>query len=111
MKASVVHICETNKTFLMTPLPSTGKPPHFFFTADKATINRSTNQALLLGVINKGERIAIPVGAPLVYRYEMEDGDLSVVGGSAVELANNIIDCIIQKLELEESHLTYLAGN
>lgn len=74
-------------------------------------MSRTTNQVVMVGVVNKGQRLAIPAGAPVVYHCEVQEGgDIEVVGGSAVELANNVVDTILQRLDLPEQHLSYLAG-
>lgn len=89
---------------MQSPLSSTGKPPHFFFVCDKATVNRKTNQCVLLGLTHEGARVSIPVGAPLVYTTdEKEDGRYALAGGTATELADSVVDEIINKLDLPES--------
>ena len=111
-RAATLYICKKNVEILMQPLPSTTLPPHFYFTADKATINRKTNQAIILGLMNEGKRVAVPIGAPLVYRGAVEqDGSITMVGGTAAELADAIIDTILQKSGLPADHLSYLTGN
>ena len=94
---------------MLAPLGNTGKPPHFFLTADKATINRKTNQAVLVCFMRKGERIAIPVGAPLVYSIS-DVGETHLSGGRAADLANQCINLLLDKLGLPENHLSYLVG-
>lgn len=42
-------------TWLSTPLPSTGLPPHFWITIDRATPPRVTNQAILIVGRDKDE--------------------------------------------------------
>ena len=53
---SCIHVIY-NKYFklLTTPLEATTRPPHFYLTADKSTVNRVTNQAVLLGVMINGK--------------------------------------------------------
>ena len=54
--------------WLTTPLPSTGFPPHFWATTDKATPSRTTNQAVIIvGRTKSGEPTPVPVDAPAVY--------------------------------------------
>ena len=48
---------------LKTHLEATGMPP---ITADKATINRRTNQTILVYVNINGKREVFPIGCPLV---------------------------------------------
>ena len=60
-------------TWLNTPLPSTGLPPHIWVTMDKATPSRTTNQALLLvGRDKQGTPCPFPVDAPKVYDESFE---------------------------------------
>ncbi|PAA71545.1 hypothetical protein BOX15_Mlig019669g1 [Macrostomum lignano] len=66
-------INDENRKLLLTPLESTGLPPHFMGIVDKATQTRETNQAILLATISRGERVAFPVGAPCVYFVQNED--------------------------------------
>ncbi|XP_018026932.2 uncharacterized protein LOC108682305 [Hyalella azteca] len=89
LRAATVVICNRNLKMLLEPLLSTGLPPHIYLTADKATLNRHTNQAILLVVNWNGSRIAVPVGAPAVYHNDhSNDSDVDLVGGSAKELAD-----------------------
>ena len=56
--------------------------------------------------------MAVPIGAPLVYRGAVEqDGSITMVGGTAAELADAIIDTILQKSSLPADYLSYLTGN
>ena len=55
-------------SWLETPLPSTGLPPHFWSTVDKATLSRATNQAVVLVARDsEGKVYPIPVAAPEIY--------------------------------------------
>ena len=96
----------------MTPLPGTGIPPHTYFTADKATMHRSTNQAIMMCIMHRGKLIAIPVGSPLVYRTsdESDANAVELEGGSGEDLANNLVDPVLAKVELPEDHLSYILG-
>ena len=94
---------QTKKT-LTTSLASTGLPPHFYMTVDKATINKRSNQAVLICSILDGKRVPIVVAAPKVYTGK---ADGSVEGGSlphsatqALEIMENVydkdvVDCLI----------------
>ena len=53
------------RELLLTPLESTGLPPHMCIMADKITVNRRTNQVMMVAIMHKGTRIALPTGAPL----------------------------------------------
>ena len=84
--------------YLVTPLKSTKLPPHFYATADKATINRVTNQAVFAcGVVN-GNRRAIAVSASAVYamsnREENEGRKIEISGAHANQLADLMYDDI-----------------
>lgn len=55
------HVAE----WLDTPLPSTGLPPHFWSTVDKATPSRATNQAVVIVARDAECNVCpIPVAAP-----------------------------------------------
>ncbi|XP_018014214.1 uncharacterized protein LOC108671228 [Hyalella azteca] len=111
LRAATVVICRRNLQMLLRPLLSTGLPPHIYLTADKSTLNRHTNQAILLVVNLDGKRIAVPVGAPPVYSVaNTSDSTVQLVGGSAEALADSIIDTILEKTGLPEHHLTQLTG-
>ncbi|XP_018010566.1 uncharacterized protein LOC108667964 [Hyalella azteca] len=114
LRAATVVICQRNNQMLLQPLLSTGLPPHFYITADKSTVNRHTNQAILLIVNFNGKRIAVPVGAPPVYSVDVNSVDdttqVQLIGGSAVELADSIINTILEKTGLPDHHLTRLTG-
>lgn len=69
---------------------------------------RTTNQAVILVCVQNGKRVAIPVGAPAV--YEKSDGEDEVIGGSAPELADAVIDCIINKMVMNSHMLPYIVG-
>ena len=55
--------------------------------------------------MHQGVRIALPVGAPLVYRSEVDEDDLQIVGGSAKELADSVVNTLHQKLEIKDTDL------
>ena len=56
-KSAAVHICEMYAKTLVQPLENTSKPPHVLMVADKGTFNRKTNQAVKIGIIQKGKRL------------------------------------------------------
>lgn len=75
--------------YLSTPLACTSLPPHFYVSADKATVHRMTNhQAILVCPMVAGKRQAIPVKAPCV--YEFDDSDTGITEASADKLAENV---------------------
>lgn len=98
--ASEIYSSISNK--ICEPLEATGMPPFLMITADKATINRRTNQTILAASAITGERTFLPVGSPLVY-----DGE---EGGTAAELASQICDTLLKNYCLPESHLQMIAG-
>eukprot|EP00112_Aurelia_sp_Birch-Aquarium-sp1_P020714 Seg540.3 transcript_id=Seg540.3/GoldUCD/mRNA.D3Y31 product="hypothetical protein" pseudo=true protein_id=Seg540.3/GoldUCD/D3Y31 len=93
---------------LITPIESTGMRPHFFFTLDKGTPGRETNQATMIVFFDKGNRVAIPVGSPAVYKPN--ENNSQVVGGKSEELAANAIQLIKKRYMLEEDDLSYCQG-
>ena len=105
--------------------------PHFFGVLDKGTVNRRTSQASYIVFMYDGKRRAYPVGAPLVYSASDEessgsDADESldespadeedqagfpeVSGGSASDLATNLLNTIQLKLNLDQQDLTRYCG-
>ena len=75
--------------WLTTPLPSTGLPPHLWFTIDKATPSRTTNQAIILvGRDGQANPCPIPVSAPEVYA----DCDYASYGEMAELVVKTISD-------------------
>ena len=75
-------------SYLAHPIPSTGAPPHLMITFDKSTINRCTNQAVLVMGILNGKRQAWFLDAPLV--YSVEKGDTQLSGGQSESLVQQI---------------------
>lgn len=55
MRAAEIFIDEQTKDFLMKPMLSTSLPPHFYVTADKSTINHTTNQAVMICLVVDGK--------------------------------------------------------
>jgi hypothetical protein len=51
--------------------------PHFFGVLDKGTVNRRTSQASYIVFMYNGKRRAYPVGAPLVYTRNHDEGEES----------------------------------
>jgi hypothetical protein len=102
LKASEIWLDKEIEKFLCSPLKSTGIPPHYYVTADKATLNRITNQAIVIVTMVDGCRKAILVKAPEVYSSRSGDGDAKendayvdeVSGSHAEDLANGIVECI-----------------
>eukprot|EP00794_Sanderia_malayensis_P004346 gene4346-4925_t len=120
MKAAEIHIDKETKKFLLQPLESTCLPPHFYVTADKATVNRVTNQAVMFGLMIEGKRCAIPVKANEVYSileeeitdndldeqdYSDEDDPKAVSGATAQQLATSIYNVLKETYQLELNRL------
>ena len=68
----ILHFLEKSinnvNSWLETPLPSAGLPPHFWSTVDKAAPSRTTNQAVaLVARYSEGNICLIPVTAPEIY--------------------------------------------
>ena len=112
---------EKTTNVLKTELKCTQVRPHFFGVLDKGTVNRRTCQASYIVFMYNGKRRAYPVGAPLVYTRNHDEGEESsnsedeneseeefpdVSGGNAPELATNFLNTIKLKLNLNEEGLT-----
>ena len=54
IKVANVYITKQIQSFLSTPMPSTGLPPHFYITADKSTNHRQSNKSSVYGVSSGG---------------------------------------------------------
>ena len=75
LKASEIWLDKEVAKFLCSPLKSTGIPPHYYVTADKATLSRITNQSIVIVTMMDGCRKSILVKAPEVYSSHSGDGD------------------------------------
>ncbi|CAB4006830.1 Hypothetical predicted protein [Paramuricea clavata] len=119
---------EKTTNVLKTELLCTQVYPHFFGVLDKGTVNRRTSQASYIVFMYNGKGRAYPVGAPLVYTRNNDEGEESsdsedeneseeeeeefpnVSGGNAPELASNFLNTIKLKLKLNEEDLTRYCG-
>ena len=129
--AAESFVDEQTSNVLKTELQCTRMYPHFFGVLDKGTVNRRTSQASYIVFMYDGKRRAYPVGAPLVYSASDEessgsDADESldespadeedqagfpeVSGGSASDLATNLLNTIKLKLNLDQQDLTRYCG-
>ena len=78
-------INEHASSWLETPLLSTGLPPHFWSAVDKATLSRTTNQAVVLVACDsEGNVCPIPVAAPEIYT-KCEAATYDELGSQMVE--------------------------
>jgi len=75
--------------------------------SDKSTPGRQSNHAVMIILPHKGKRVAMPIDAPLV--YEMGD-DEQLVGGSGVDLADQIMDVLKNRLGFDSDQLHYIRG-
>ena len=95
--------------YLMTERPSTGFCPHFSTTCDKSTPGRETNQAIMLQVIHRGKRLAIPVGSPTVYTTS-NDESMAIDGGSGYELGSQVLSTLLDYALLDPKSLSFHMG-
>ena len=92
LHASEIWLDTKAAKYLTTPLVSTSLPPHFYVSADKSTVHRVTNQAIVVCPMIDGKRQAILVQAPCV--YDLEDVDDGITEATADKLADNVYDTI-----------------
>lgn len=108
MKAAYIYSLHRTSTYLATPLPNTGLPPHFAVAVDKSTPIRDTNQAIMLLMPFEGKRIAMPIDAPKVYGYS--DEEHAITGGTGRDLADQIYGVLRNKLDLNQEQFHFLRG-
>ena len=48
VKCLLTAIYHKTREVLSKPLPSTGLPPHYYLAVDKATVNKRTNQGIII---------------------------------------------------------------
>ena len=106
IKAAYIHILKQTLSFLRKPLDSTRLPPRFAIAINKST--RITNQAIMVILPCNGQRVAMPLDAPLV--YECVDNHGSIIEGTGQDLATQIFDVLTIKLGLTPPELSYLRG-
>ena len=70
-----IHICQTIRKTLLTPLKSTGIPTHFWLTCDKATISHLTVQCIILVSVHNGRKTVFPIGSPAEYKLVLIQSD------------------------------------
>ena len=124
--ATESYVDEKTSHTLNEEIPCTMMLPHFYGVIDKGTVNRRTSQAAYLIFQNNG-RCAYPLGAPLVYKRATEshssdsdsddsdsssneDGLPDVDGGSAGDLARNLLNTMKIKIKLEGPDLSRYCG-
>lgn len=105
VQSMLIAIQEKTKEALLRCLPSTGLPPHYYLAVDKATVNKRSNQGVIICPMIDGSRVPIVVAAPEVYK-PTEGG--SVEGGKAEDSATQALDQIEQKFG--KTALDYLVG-
>jgi hypothetical protein len=69
LKCLLAVVNQQTKEKLTTCLESTGLPLHFYMTVDKATVNKRSNQAVIICPILDGKRVPVAVAAPEVYKH------------------------------------------
>ena len=104
LSAVCAYIDEKTTTFLSTPLPNTGMPPHFYVTADKSTNHRVTNQVTLVCPIVDGVRRGIVLDAAQVY------SNSDATGGAGDDLAKAIFRDLEKHVGLKDEHLFQMQG-
>lgn len=92
LRASEIWLDAQAAKYLSTPLACTSLLPHFYVSADKATVHRMTNQAIVVCPMIAGKRQAIPVKAPCVYEFDNSDSGISEA--TADKLAENVYSTI-----------------
>jgi hypothetical protein len=99
---------ERTKQELMKCLPSTGLPPHFYMALDKATVNKRTNQAVIICPTIDGIKVPIIVGAPEVHKHGLHGDDGNVEGGKSEDPAKQALEQI--KKKFGNTVLDYMVG-
>ena len=69
IKCLLAVINEKTWQVLLTNLPSTGLPPHYYMAA---TVNKRTNHGVIICPRIDGEKVPIIAGAPEVYSADAE---------------------------------------
>ena len=111
MRAAEIFIDNETRKYSIKPMDCTSLPTHFYVTADKATVNRYTNQAVMSCCMVQGKRRAIPVRASQIYEVADDEDDidnaekLSVTGASAGELAARIHSDIKETYQVDDELL------
>ena len=97
ISAACAYIGKKTSIFLLTPLPSTGMPPHVYITADKSTNHQVTNQVTVICPVVNGRREGIVLNAREVYTNS--DG----TGGTGEALAKSIYSDLEKKCWFERN--------
>ena len=84
VKCLLASIHEKTKAELGKCLPSTGLPPHYYMAVDKVTVNKRSNQGVIICPMINGKKVPIVVGAPEVYSPSING---NVEGGKADDSA------------------------
>ena len=108
MSSLLGYVRSMLKTLLSEKSMVTGFPPHFGLTCDKSTPIRETNQAVMILLIVDGVRKAIPIGAPVV--YSSVQGETGLDGGSAEQLADQVIDVLMNYTKCNKDTLCQVVG-
>ena len=106
LQAFQTYIFKKTRALLQTPLPSTGLPPHFCTASDKSTPARLSNHAIMVLTMVNGEKAAVPLYAPPVYSFQ----DSHLEGGTARELAKQVIASLCETIKLPATSLSFLVA-
>ena len=107
IKAFQSYLHKKTHDLLTTHLPSTKLPPDFGTTSDKSTPTHVSNHAIMILVMVNGKKTAIPVDAPPVYSYAVA----RLEGGTADELAEQVISALVKTLKLPKTMLSSLMAH
>lgn len=105
IKCLLQAVNDRTKEELLKCLPSTGLPPHFYLAVDKATVNKRSNQGVIICPVMDGKKIPIVVAAPEVYKPTSDGG---VEGGKADDSASQALKELENKFG--STSLDYLVG-
>ena len=94
VKCLLASIHEKTKAELSKCLPSTDLPPHYYMAVDKATVNKRSNQGIIICPMIDGRKVPIVVGAPEVYLPSING---NVEGGKADDSAAEAVKKITNK--------------
>ena len=84
VKCLLASIHEKTKAEVSKCLPSTGLPPYYYMAVDKATVNKRSNQGIIICPMIDGKKVPIVVDAPEVYSPSING---NVEGGKADDSA------------------------
>ena len=107
LQAFQTYIFKKTRALLQTPMPSTGLPPHSCTASYKSTPARLSNHAIMVLTMVNGENAAVPLYAPTVYSFQ----DSYLEGGTARELAKQVIASLCETIKLPATSLSFLVAH